>query len=243
MRLIAAASMLAALPALAADLPAQLDWYDRTELSTPVSGIVESVKVEPGQTVARGTLLLTLNPSLFRSNLAEAQADAARLKDELADSQKELDRANELYARTVSSTTELDASKLRHARASASLDAAKARENKARRLLEESTIRAPFDAIVLDRLANTGMAVSAQYQPPALLTVARADRIVARANLSPDQAAGLKPGTAVEVSAGGKKTSGKVVALRYRPDGKYVLDVAIARGDLLAGQSATVHLP
>jgi hypothetical protein len=87
------------------------------------------------------------------------------------------------------------------------------------------------------------MAVSAQYQPPPLITVARADRILARATLSADQAAGLKPGARVAVGVGGKTLTGTVVALRYKPDGHYLLDVAIARGDLLAGQSATVRLP
>jgi RND family efflux transporter MFP subunit len=240
---VPACLLLAALPALAADLPAQLDWYDRTELSVPVSGVVESVKIQPGQVVPKGTLLLTLDPAVFNANLAETRADSARARDELADAKKELDRANELYARTVSSTTELDASKLRHARATAALDAARARERKAAKLLEESAIRAPFDAVVLDRQASPGTAVSAQYQPPPLITVARADRILARATLGADQAAGLKPGASLEVGVGGKTLPGKVVALRYKPDGHYLLDVAIARGDLLAGQSATLRLP
>lgn len=244
MRLCVPACLLAAaLPVQAADLPAQLDWYGRTELSTPVSGVVASVQVQPGQTVRKGAVLLSLEPTLFRANLAEARADTMRSEEELTDSKKELARANELYARTVSSTTELDASKLRHARAAANLDAAKAREGKARRLLDESVVRAPFDAVILDRQANPGMAVSAQYQPPALLTVAHSDLILARASLKADQAAGLKPGTAVSVGVGGRTLPGKVAALSYKADGRYLLDVAIARGDLLAGQSATIRLP
>jgi len=243
MRLLILGLLCAAFPALAAELPAKLTWYDRTELSTPVSGVVQSVKVEPGQTVRKGALLLTLEPDLFRANLAEAKAEAARASDELADAKKDLARANELYVRTVTSTTELDASKLRHDKAVASLNAARARMDKARRLLAESAIRAPFDAIILDRQANPGMAVSAQYQPPPLITVARADRILARAALNADQAVGLKPGVSVEVSVGGKTEYGKIVALRAKPDGSYLLDVAIARGDLLAGQSATLRLP
>jgi RND family efflux transporter MFP subunit len=243
MRLLAAALLLTTLPVGAADLPAQLNWYERVELSTPVSGVVASVNVQPGQTVPKGALLLSLDPTLFKANLAEAQADSARQDEELADSQKELNRATELYARTVSSTTELDASKLRHAKAAAMLDAARARADKAKRLLAESEVRAPFEALILDRQAEPGMVVSAQYQPPALLTVARADQILARAGLSAAQAAGIKPGTRMEVNAGGKTLAGKVVALRAGADGRYQLDVAIPRGSLLAGMTASVRLP
>lgn len=243
MRLLAAALLLTALPAGAADLNAQLDWYQRVELSTPVSGVVASVNVEPGQTVAKGALLLSLNQTLFKANLAEAQADTARQDEELADSQKDLNRATELYARTVSSTTELDASKLRHAKAASMLDAARARTSKAKRLLAESEIHAPYTALILDRQAQPGMVVSAQYQPPALITVARADQILARAALSAAQAAGIKPGARLEVSAGGKTLAGKVVALRAGADGHYQLDVAVPRGNLLAGTPATIRLP
>jgi RND family efflux transporter MFP subunit len=243
MRLLAAAFLLIALPAQASDLAAQLEWYERVELSTPVSGVVERVTVQPGQTVRKGTLLLSLDPTLFKANLAEAQADNTRLGEEQADAKKELGRANELYARTVSSTTELDASKLRSAKAAAQVAAAQARVAKARRLLSESEIRAPFDALILDRQAAPGMAVAAQYQPPALLTVARSDQIIARATLTADQAAGLKPGGRMEVTAGGKSLTGAIVAIRAKADNHYQLDVAIPRGNLLAGQATTIHLP
>jgi multidrug efflux system membrane fusion protein len=243
MKLLTAALLLAALPVRAADLPAQLDWYQRVELSTPVSGVVESVNVQPGQTARKGDLLLRLNPTLFKASLAEAQADSTRVGEEQADANKELSRANELYARTVSSTTELDASKLRQARATAQVAAARARVDKARRLLDESEIRAPFDALILDRQAEPGMAVASQNQPPVLLTVARADLIIARASLTADKAAGLKPGGHMDVSAGGKTLSGKIVAVRAKADAHYQLDVAIPRGNLIAGMTASVRLP
>jgi RND family efflux transporter MFP subunit len=205
--------------------------------------VVDSVNGQPGQVVRKGELLVSLNPTLFKASLTEAQADSTRLDEELADAQKELNRANELYARTVTSTTELDASKLRHARAAAQLGAAKARVDKARRLLDESEIHAPFDALILDRQAEPGMAVAAQNQPPALVTIARADQIIARAALSADKAASLKPGSRMDITAGGKTLSGRVVAIRARADGRYLLDVAIPRGALLAGMSASIRLP
>lgn len=236
----------AALPAAAqaADLSAQLEWSQRLEVAAPVSGVVETVHVQPGQRVEKGAVLLSLNQTVFKANLMEARADIDRLGQEQADAQRELDRANELYARTVSSTTELDASRLRHARASALLAAAAARVEKARRLLDESEPRAPYDALVLDRAAEPGMAVAAQCQPPVLLVLARADEIIARASLGIGQAAGLKPGDRASVSIGSRTVEGKVAAVRARADGRYQLDVAIPRASgLLAGMAASIRLP
>lgn len=242
MRLLAAALLLTTLPVGAADLVAQLDWYQRVELSTPVSGVVASVNVQPGQTVRQGELLLRLDPTLFKANLAEAQADLARLGQEEADARKELGRANELYARTVTSTTELDAAKLRQARATGLVAAAQARVDKARRLLDESEIHAPFDALILDRQAEPGLAVAAQNQPPSLISVARADEIIARASLTAGQAGGLKPGGRLAVRTGGQTLTGHIVAIRAKADSRYQLDVAIPRGRLVAGMTASIPL-
>ncbi|PIV87497.1 MAG: hypothetical protein COW48_11270 [Hydrogenophilales bacterium CG17_big_fil_post_rev_8_21_14_2_50_63_12] len=103
--------------ALALDLPATLDWSGRVSLTLPVAGVIEQVNVQAGQTVKKDTLLATLNPTLFKAGVAETRADLDRLIQEEADATRDLDRVKELYARTVSSTTELDAAKLRHARA------------------------------------------------------------------------------------------------------------------------------
>ncbi|NTV95356.1 MAG: biotin/lipoyl-binding protein, partial [Thiobacillus sp.] len=128
--------VLFAIPAWAADLTAQLEWSQRVAIAIPLTGVVETVNVQPGQRVDKGAALLSLNQTVFKAGLMEARADIERLTQEKADAQRELDRANELYARTVSSTTELDAAKLRHARAAALLAAAEARVEKARRLLD-----------------------------------------------------------------------------------------------------------
>lgn len=232
-----------AAPALAAELPAQLDWSQRVEIAVPVSGVVETVHVAPGQRVAKGTVLLSLNQTAFKAGLMEARADLDRLGQEAADAQRELDRANELYARTVSSTTELDAAKLRQARTAGLLAAAEARAERARRQAEESEPRAPFDALVLDRAAEPGMAVAGQCQPPVLITLARADEIVARAALSAGQAAGLKPGEPASVNVAGRSVAGKVAAVRARADGRYQVEVAIPRGGLMAGMNASLRLP
>lgn len=238
------ALFLLAATASAADLSAQLTWSQQVDISVPVSGVVEAIHVQPGQRVARGTPLLRLNQTVFKANLMEARADLDRLNQESVDARRELERANELYARTVSSTTELDAARLRHASTQARLAMAEARLEKARRHLDESEPRAPYDALVLDRFAEPGMTVAAQCQPATLLQLARADELLARASVSPEQLAQLRLEDPAQVVLTGDAIPARIIALRSRADGRYQVDVALTRADgLLPGMAASIRLP
>jgi RND family efflux transporter MFP subunit len=234
---------LACTPLWAADLDALLDWSQRVDLATPVAGIVDAVYVQPGQTVGKGHLLAQLNQRIYEANVMEAKADIDRLSQELADAERDLERAKELYARTVSSTTEFDLAKLRQARATAMLAGAQARLERVRRQLEESSVRAPFDALVLARQAEPGI-VTSQCQPAVLLSVARADELLARAEIPASLAANLKPDSQAQVSVAGQEHAGVVRAIRPGVGANYLVEVVIARGPgLVAGLPARVSLP
>jgi RND family efflux transporter MFP subunit len=230
--------------AYSADLPAALDWSGRVSLTLPVAGVLEQVNVQAGQRVKKDELLAALNPTLFKAGVAEARADLDRLIQEEADATRDLDRVKELYARTVSSTTELDAAKLRHARAQAGLAAAQARVEKARRLLAESELRAPFDAVILARHGEPGLVITIPCQPAAVVTLARADEWLARATLDAAQAAAVRLGAEASVQVAGQTVTGHIRALTAQPEGRALLDVALPRtAGTHAGQTASVRLP
>lgn len=244
-RLLGAAVLFSAMATVqAGELAAELDWSGRVTLAMPVSGVVEAVMASPGQHVKKGELLATLNPILFKAGVAEAKADADRMTAELADAQRDLDRVKELYARTVSATTELDAAQLRFDRSSSAMAGAHARLEKARHQLEQSELRAPFDAIVLERIAEPGLVAATPCQPNPLFSLARSDELVASAPASATQAASLAPGQKVEVSIAGKTVRGEIRGISLRADGKRRLDVAVPQSKgLLPGQAATIRLP
>ena len=233
-----------AMPVQAVDLAAELAWSGRVSLAMPVSGVVETVLAQPGQQLKKGELMASLNATLFKAGVAEAKADVDRLAQELADAQRDLDRVKELYARTVSATTELDASQLRFDRAAAAMAGAQARLDKARHQLEQSELRAPYDAIVLERMAEPGLVAANPCQPNPLFTVARAEELIAQARVTTDQAGRLSPGARAEVLAGGKSYKSEIRGVGLLPDGKYRLEVAFPREKgLLPGQPATIRLP
>lgn len=228
----------------AAEYPAVLDWSARVALTLPVSGVLDNVAVQAGQVVKKGELLASLDPALFKAGVAEARADMDRLGEESVDAKRDLDRVQELYSRTVASTTELDAAKLRFARASAGLAASQARVERARRLLADSELRAPFDVLILSRQAEPGLVITSQCQPATIVSVARADEFVARAMISASQAAGIRPGAEAEVLLAESSLKGKVRSLSAGTDYRYSLEVALPRNaGLLVGQSATIRLP
>lgn len=230
--------------AQAADLPTHLDWSGRVELAMPVAGVVQSVEARPGQVLKKDALLATLDPTPYKAGVAEARADLGRLSEEEADARRDLDRVKELYARTVASTTELDAANLRMARAGSGLAAAQARVERARWQLLMAVLRAPFDLRVISRQAEPGLVVANQCQPTVLFTVARADQFLARVELEAEQAASLNIGAELGVLANGREHKGRIQSLVPRADGRWMVEVSVASGEgLHFGKPATVRLP
>lgn len=166
--LIKAAALL-----LALSLPVSAWAADPVRLSTPVSGVVKEVYVQVGQRVKKGDRLLALDDTTLRARVMEAEAGGMRTKQEAEDADRELKRAQELYDRGVSSTTEFDAARLRHARAAANAKEAEARRIIAQKNLDDSVLRAPFDGVVKAREAEPGMVVPAQFDPPTLILLGR----------------------------------------------------------------------
>lgn len=146
---------------------------DKVELTTRVSGVVESVLVKPGQRVKKGAVLLRLDRTILQARLEEATADHARAQADEADAKREQGRAQELYDRTVSSSSELEAAELRYARAQAALSAAQARRVIAQKNLADAELKAPFDGVVSAIPGGAGTVVVADCQPKPLIVLSR----------------------------------------------------------------------
>ncbi|TCV89101.1 efflux RND transporter periplasmic adaptor subunit [Sulfurirhabdus autotrophica] len=234
----------------AADIPAVLQWSHRVEISAPVSGVVQSVHVDAGDHVNKGQVLLALDSATYQSMVAESQAAMTRLSEEFAEAKRDRDRVQELYNRTVISTTELDQAKLRYAKAQSMLAEARARLNQNRKFLNDATVRAPYDAVVVARQVEPGMTVATGIQPQTLMVLAKSGEMLAESKLSGAQIEKLKVGQSVTVSVGNQRFSGKVKLLGLEPvkikDESAVYPVGVVfpiTEQLRAGTSATVNFP
>ncbi len=148
-------------------------WAADVELTTRVSGIVEEVLVKPGQRVRKGAVLLRIERTVLQAHLDEAAAEQLRAQADEADAKRELERAQELYNRTVSSTSELEAATLRHERTKAALTVAGARRTIAHKNLVDAELRAPFDGVVKAVPGGPGTVVTADCQPRPLVVMSR----------------------------------------------------------------------
>jgi RND family efflux transporter MFP subunit len=238
---------LGAYPAIAADVEAHVQWSRRTALATPVSGVVASVPVNAGERVTKGQLLLALDDVPFRAAVQQAEAQLAQRKIGRDEAARDAKQAQELYEHTVLSTVELENAKMKLARADASYKEANAALDQARYRLRVSALRAPFDAIVLNRYAEPGQSVAAEFKPPVLLVIAAAGEYLAQARVSAERMTGLTLGQALSVVVAGNSYPARLKAITDDPAGgkePYVLEVLFSPPQPLhAGQAARVALP
>lgn len=232
--------------AAAAEYPAVLDWSQRAVLSTPVSGVIDSVAASAGERVEAGQLLLQLDQRPFESVLRDAAAQTHKQALQRDEARRELERTRELYERTVISVHDLQLGEIAFAAAESDYASAAAALDAARLNLEYSTLQAPFGGLVLAVEVSAGMAIINTQQATPLVTLARDRPMHALAQLPAAALAGLAAGQAAAVTVNGRRIDGKVhhVAAEPGDSGQYTLTVSFDPGDtpLHAGQPARIEI-
>jgi len=214
--LVLAAGLLAALPAAAVELQARVDWSERYAISTPLAGVVREIAVRPGDLVERDQVLFTLDTRRLRAEARAVDAEIERLRLDLSEADREVERAEELYDRTLIAIRELELARIQRAVAAARLARAQAEQQRLRVDLEDSWIRAPAAGRVLTVAVTIGEAISPALAPPVLATLGSTDPMRADATVDPDLAGGLQPGQTAGVDLGsGEIYTGVVSAVGW----------------------------
>ncbi len=172
-------------------------------VSADLPGVVEQIAFESGRQVGRGDVLVRLDASQERAQLAAAEAglELARL---------DLERKKSLRAKDAIPQALYDQVAAEHAQA-------RARVGEIRAAIERKTIRAPFSGLLGIRQVNLG-----QYLAPGAPIVSlQAIQPVYVEFTAPQQEAGrLRPGAPVVVTAEGFESAenGKIAALESHVD-------------------------
>jgi RND family efflux transporter MFP subunit len=232
--------------ASAAEYTAVLDWSQRAVLSTPVSGVIDTVNVSAGDRVGSGEPLLQLDQRPFETALMNARAQLRKqelLRDE---ARRELGRVRELYDRTVISVHDLQVGEIAFAVAEADHASAVAALNGAKLQHEQSTLQAPFDGLVLAVDVSPGMTVVNTQLATPLVTLVQDRPMHALARVEAATLAGLLPGRTATVTVNGTRFDGSVRYMGAEPDanGLYTLSVAFDPGGrtLRAGMPAQIEI-
>jgi HlyD family secretion protein len=189
-----------------------LEAVTTVNVGSQVSGVVQTLFADYNDIVRKGQTLARLDPSLFRTqveqaeaNLIRAEADVDRLKVSREAARLALDRTARLAEKRLVSDADLETAQVALASAEAQVRSAQASVaqsaaslNQARVNLAHTIITSPIDGIVLSRAVDTGQTVAASMQAPTLFILA-ADltRMHLNASIDESDVGAIAPGQAV----------------------------------------------
>jgi len=128
----------------------------RTEVSARVMAPIEEVTVRAGSVVRRGDVLVRLDRRDLETQLSQVQASLVAAQAALSNAQNDYARTREAYEKSVRTRESLDEAIEAYRVAQAKLNHAEQALAEARVKLSYTTIAAPKDGVVVDRLAEEG---------------------------------------------------------------------------------------
>jgi len=207
----------------------------RVDVGAQVSGQIQKIHVQLGQQVRKGELLVSLDPELARSDVAQAEAALAQQRAALdsrkidaAAARRELDRQRRLLAGQATAATELEKAETELAKIEADqrgqtaiADRLQADLAKKQLSLSYTRITAPMDGVVVTLPVQEGQTVIAVQITPLLLTLADLDTITVRTKVPEADVQSIKVGQTARfstLSGEGKRYEGKVRVIQPVPE-------------------------
>lgn len=142
-----------------ADAAGTIDPVRVVEVQSKASGEVLRIYVETGDFVERGTLLAEIEPRDVANALGQAEADLRVAEARLATSRSQLERAAELLAANIITQQEYEQAALDEANAAAQLVRAQYAVELARERMNDVSIRAPIDGVIIQRSVEEGQII------------------------------------------------------------------------------------
>jgi RND family efflux transporter MFP subunit len=144
------------------NLPARLELYGTVEanrvaaVSSRVMATVTAVKVQAGDSVKRGQVLVEIDPDTARAQEAQARGALAQAQAALQLSQRNLERFKALHEKNAASQLELDMAQMHFEQAQGAVNQAQGAVDAAASVAKESTVVSPFDGHVVAKMAEVG---------------------------------------------------------------------------------------
>lgn len=140
-------------------------------VGTQVSGTVQKLYADYNSQVKAGQVLLTLDPTLFKAQVAQDQANLASAEATLSYAQSNQDRIAMLYKQDYETKQDLDQATEARASARAAVAAAKAVLLHDQTNLSYTVIRSPVNGTIINREVSVGQTVAASFQTPTLFEI------------------------------------------------------------------------
>jgi HlyD family secretion protein len=130
------------------------------EVKSKASGEILEMRVETGQTVERGTLLVRVDQRTPRNRLNQAQADLDVAKARFENAEAQRKRSDELFKTQSISTEEHETAVLAVANARAVVVGAQVALENAKIAMEDTDVRAPISGTIISKSVERGQVIS-----------------------------------------------------------------------------------
>jgi len=141
-------------------------------VGTQVSGQISSLLVDFNDHVKKGQLLATIDPTLARHAVIDAQANLDKAGAQLLQAQRDNNRNREMNADGLIAKSAYEQSQSDTEVARAQVKSAQVALDRARQNLAYTNIYAPIDGVVVERNVQQGQTVAASLSAPQLFLIA-----------------------------------------------------------------------
>jgi len=174
------------------------------EVKSKASGEIMDVKVETGDFVRRGDLLVSVDPRIPRNAVVQAEAELDVARAQLANGESQLHRAEALYATQSITEQEWENARLQRANANAQLVRAQRSHENAKIAFEDTDVRAPAAGVILVRSVEIGSVISSATQQvgggTVLLKMANLDTVQIRTLVDETDIGKINPGLEITIT-------------------------------------------
>ena len=190
------------------------------EVKSKASGEIMDVRVETGDVVRRGDLLVSVDPRIPRNAVVQAEAELSVARAQLANAESQLRRAEALYATQSITEQEWENARLQRANANAQLVRARRSHEDAKIAFEDTEVRAPAAGVILERTVEIGSVISSATREVSggtvLLRMANLDTVQIRALVDETEIGKVNPGLDITITVDAypnQPFSGKVLKI------------------------------
>ena len=234
---------------LAVSVVGRVSPWREVSLAPEINGRVEEVRVDIGDRVDAGDIVLSIETGAYETAVREAEASGLRAQARLEESDASLIRSEALRQRGAISEREYEAALASKRAAEADLGTAEAGLERAQRNLRDTELRAPFAGTIVERHVDAGALVG-RDRP--VLVLADLDMISVEVGLTESEILQVRDAHVATIESSnlpGRVATGELDELTQRADpatGTYLARFRVDNQEepkFLGGMVVNVNIP
>lgn len=174
------------------------------DVKSKASGEIMEVRVETGDVVQKGDLLIRVDPRQPGNAVMQAEADLEVAQAQLANAQAQLRRSEALYETQSITEQEYENARLQTANANAQLVRARRALEDSRIQFEDTDVRAPINGVIIAKNVEVGTVISSATrevgQGTVLLQMADLDTVQVRSLVDETDIGKIRPEMSVTIT-------------------------------------------